>query len=293
METRQISGEDISACQAIFNASYFELHQRYGMEDVDREETSWLTPILTHFLRTDPAGARLAVDGETPVAFASTIRRDNYWFLSFLFVVPDHQGQGVGRQLLAELLPEDARDVTQATVVESFQPVSIGLYASVGITPRTIKYWLSGLNRPTALPQLPADLQRTEMSDDLDDVDELDRVMLGFTRTADHRWWAEAGARRWAYRRGDDLVAYAYVDDGYLGPVLATDEETLCLVVADLVGTSPEPSSMAINVCGNAGTVFRTLVNAGARIDTGSKYRFVYFSSSDALPPSYIHHSDW
>jgi hypothetical protein len=130
-------------------------------------------------------------------------------------------------------------------------------------------------------------------SADLDDVDELDRAVLGFVRSVDHRWWGQAGTPGWVYRRGDDLVAYAYVDDGYVGPALATDEETLCLVVADLVGTAPEPSSVAVNICGEAGAVFRMLVNAGARIDGTNRYRFVYCSSSGALPSSYIHHSDW
>jgi GNAT superfamily N-acetyltransferase len=290
-----ISVDDLSTCQAIFDASYYELHRRYGMDDVEPDDASWLTPILRHFLQTDPAGARLALDGGTPAGFASTIRRDDYWFLSFLFVMPDQQGRGIGRQLLTELLPDDGRhDVVRATVVESFQPVSTGLYASFGMTPRAIKYWLSGLSRPERLPHLPADLRRAEMSGpDLPDVDKLDQAVLGFVRGPDHRWWAEAGMPGWVYRRADELVAYAYTDDGYVGPALATDDETLCSVVADLVGTSAEPSGMTINVCGEAGAVFRMLVNAGARIDASSKYRFVYCSSSGPLPPSYLHHSDW
>jgi GNAT superfamily N-acetyltransferase len=138
MKTRQLTVDDLSACQAIFNASYNELHRRHEMGTVE-DDASWLPPILRHFLQTDPAGARLAMDGGTPVGFASTIRRDDYWFLSFLFVVPDRQGTGIGRQLLTELVPDDGHDIVRATVVESFQLVSTGLYASVGMTPRAIK----------------------------------------------------------------------------------------------------------------------------------------------------------
>jgi GNAT superfamily N-acetyltransferase len=295
MEIRAVSTDDIPACRSIFDASYRDLHQRHGMREVESDDASWLTPILAHFLRTDPGGARLALDGAAPVGFASTIRRDDYWFLSFLFVTPDQQGRGIGRQLLTELLPhEGPHDVVRATVVESFQPVSTGLYASLGMTPRSIKYWLSGLSRPGTLPELPSDLRKTGMSEaDLDGVDELDRALLGFARRPDHRWWMQAGTPCWVYRRDGDLAAYAYVDDGYVGPALATDDDTLCSVVADLVGTSTEPSAMVVNVCGDAGAVFRMLVNAGARIDAGSEYRFVYCSSSGPLPSSYLHHSDW
>jgi GNAT superfamily N-acetyltransferase len=295
METRLMSAGDIPACQAIFNASFYDLHRRHGMEEAEVDDASWLEPILRHFLQTDPAGARLAVEGEDAVAFASTFRRDDYWFLSFLFVMPDQQSRGIGRRLLSELLPDEGRlDVVRATVVESFQPVSTGLYASLGMTPRAIKYWLTDLSRPETLPRLPGDLRSTATSaGDLGDIDELDRTVLGFARPLDHRWWVEAGSPGWVYRRGDDLVAYAYVDEGYVGPALATDEETLCSVVADLVRTSPEPGGMAVNICGDAGPVFRMLVNAGARIDQEAKYRFVYCSDTGPLPPSYIHHSDW
>jgi GNAT superfamily N-acetyltransferase len=193
VKSRQLTVEDLSVCQAIFNESYYDLHRRHETGTVE-EDTSWLEPILSHFLQTDPAGGRLTMEGATPVGFASTIRRDDYWFVSFLFVVPDHQGAGVGRQLLTELVPDDGHGVVRATVVESFQPVSTGLFASLGMTPRAIKYWLSGLSRPGTLPELPSDLQRVGISSaDLDDVDQLDRAVLGFERRADHRWWGTAG----------------------------------------------------------------------------------------------------
>ena len=293
METRELSVDDLAACQAIFNASYYDLHRRHEMGTAE-DDSSWLPPILRHFLQTDPAGARLAIDDGTPVGFISSIRRDDYWFLSFLFVAPDHQGSGIGRRLLTELLPDEGQGVVRATVVESFQPVSTGLYAALGMTPRSIKYWVTGLRRPETLPLLPREIERATLSEaDPSDVDELDRAMLGFRRRVDHLWWAEAGTPAWVYRRGGELVAYAYVDDGYVGPALAADEATLCAVVADLVGSSPDPSSMVVNLGGEAGAVFRMLMNAGGRIDAASGYRFVYCSSSGPLPSSYIHHSDW
>ncbi len=293
MDTRVITEDDISTCQSIFNASLDAVHRQHGMEDDEPADSGWLKPILKHFLETDSSGARLATEDGEPIAFVSTLQRDRYWFLSFLFVLPDAQGRGVGRRLLDELAPK-GDDIVRATVVESFQPVSTGLYASFGMTPRAIKYWLSELSRPEVLPRLSADLRKADMTqENKGDVDALDRSMLGFPRRADHEWWATAGTPSWTYRRGGDLVAYAYVDTGYIGPVLATDEETLCSVIADIVRSSDDPASMSVNVCGEAAAVFRMLVNAGSRIDDTAKYRFVYCSSSGPLSPSYIHHSDW
>jgi GNAT superfamily N-acetyltransferase len=292
VDIQTIGPEDIASCQRIIDASLGDLHRRYGLPDDEVAEPDWIHPILSHFLETDPSGTLgAAVNGELD-AFVSSFRRDDYWFLSFLFVHPSVQGHGLGRALLDTVSPK-GDDVVRATVVESFQPVSTGLYASVGIVPRSIKYWLSGISRPRSLPQLSDDIRRAGLTAaDRDDVDALDRAVLGFARNADHAWW-NSGTPGWSFRRGEDLVGYAYLDDGYLGPALAIDEQTLCSVVAEMAGTSDDPVSMSINLSGNSRDLFRMLMRAGARIDDSAPYRYVYCSSEGPLPSSYIHHADW
>lgn len=293
MEIQPVQEEDIDTCQRIFDTSFGDLHRRYGLMEEESSNPDWLRPILIHFLETDPSGTLLASEAGEPVAFASALRRDDYWFLSFMFVDPSVQGRGIGRNLLQELAPTDSGPVL-ATVVESFQPASTGLYASVGISPQAIKYWLNGVSRLGSLRPLPGSLHRERLTEaDQIDIDALDRAVLGFARAADHRWWMDANTPCWSYRHGSTLVAYAYVDGDFLGPALAVDSRTLCAVVADLIGTSEDPASMSINVCGNSTEVFRMLVEAGARVDDTTPYRFVYCSSTGPLPSSYVHHSDW
>jgi len=293
VDIKQVEQGNMEACQRIFDASYGDLHRRYGLEDDEPADADWLRPILAHFLTTDPSGTLLASEAGEPIAFASSFSRDDYWFLSFLFVDPSFQGRGIGRTLLGELAPTGSGSVL-ATVVESFQPVSTGLYASVGMSPQAIKYWLTGVTRSGSLPSLPSDLHREPLTEtDLVDVDAFDRSVLGFTRPFDHRWWRDAKTPCWSYRRGSSLVAYAYVDGDYVGPVLAVDQGTLRAVVADLVGTADHPAGMSVNLCGHSTDVFRMLIEAGARIDDATPYRFVYCSIAGPLPSSYIHHSDW
>jgi GNAT superfamily N-acetyltransferase len=293
MDIRPAQIEDVDTCQFLFDVSYGDLHRRYQLGDEEVSSPDWLRPILTHFLETDPSGTLVASEESEVVAFASSVRRDDYWFLSFLFVDPSAQGRGVGRKLLQALAPK-GRGTVMATVVESFQPASTGLYASVGMSPQAIKYWLSGVSRPGSLPPLPSNLHREQLTrTDQVEVDALDRAVLGFARPADHRWWIQADTPCWSYRDGSNVVAYAYVDGDVVGPALAADQRTLCAVVADLVGTAEDPAAMSVNICGNSAEVFRMLIEAGARVDDTSSYRFVYCSSDGPLPASYLHHSDW
>jgi GNAT superfamily N-acetyltransferase len=293
LEIQPLTEADTPTCQDIFDTSYSELHRRHGLQVEQHPDRDWLRPIVSHFLRTDPTGSVIAKIGDGPVGFACSFRRDDYWFLSFLFVLPSAQGRGIGRALLSELLPRDEA-VVRATVVESFQPVSTGLYASAWMTPRSVKYWLSGVSRPESLLDMPSDLLRGASTEaDRADIDELDRRLLGFGRPAEHALWRDAGQPCYSFHRDDDLVAYAYVDDGYIGPVAATDDETLCAVIASLIRTADDPMSMSVNLSGDSARLFHMLVNAGARIDDEAKYRFVYCSSVGPMPSSYIHHSDW
>ncbi len=56
-----------------------------------------------HLARTDPGGCWLAVDEVSgmPVGAALSLRREGTWGLSTFVVLPEAQGRGVGRELLA------------------------------------------------------------------------------------------------------------------------------------------------------------------------------------------------
>lgn len=280
--------DDMASCVDIFYSSYNALHQANGMEEEDPEDSGWLRAALDHFLRTDPSGGRIATRDGEPVAFGSCVTRGDFWFMPFLFVLPDVQGAGIGKAILADMLPSETSGIELATVVESFQPVSAGLYASHGMVPRSVRFTLSGVTRPDSLPSLPADVERGPLEEaDLAAIDQLDRRVLGYERPLDHEWWAASGASCWTLRRGSEIIAYAYADDGYLSPALGADEEALCLIVADYIHQADDPGAIDVPAYGSAGALITMLLQAGAKFDA-PKYRFLYCSSTGSLPPSYI-----
>lgn len=294
MQVRTATHMDVETMCDIFFASYNDLHRRHGLSEQDPGDRDWLADALRHVLRTDPNGTMLAIDDGTPVAFATSYLRDSYWFLAFLFVDPDAQGRGVGKTLLGAVMPPESEGLTRALVVESFQPVSTGLYAGHGITPRGVRYVLTDLVDPARLPATAPGLESTDVtSDAIAEMSELDRRHLGFSRPMDHEWWLHSEMTARVYRRDGELVAYCYVDEeGIVGPALGADETTLSAMVADLLRRTEHPEALKVPVYGNNAALFRMLVRAGARIEP-SDFRYFYCSTHDALPPTYIHYAGY
>jgi GNAT superfamily N-acetyltransferase len=163
----------------------------------------YLDPLLTllqHLLSTDPERFLVAVrsrTGETGrppeqiVGFGVAVQREHVWFLSQLYVLPEEQGKGIGRDLLTQIFPGVGRGETaggkalqagsdkpgepsrlpdvaerpgiMATCTDSAQPVSNGLYSRFGIVPRVPIFNLVGNPRLAALPPLPPDVQAVAM----------------------------------------------------------------------------------------------------------------------------------
>jgi GNAT superfamily N-acetyltransferase len=272
--TRSIVEDDFPFCVDIFTDAWNDLHRRSGFEQEVSEDDSWLLKILAHFGQTDPHGGRIALIDGVPVAFGLSLRREDFWCLSFLFVRPHAQGRGVGRRLLLELLPREG-GVVRVCEVESFQMVATALYLSAGMAPCSVRYFLDGPSRPDQGQIHHAELNAVEMSpNDFADIDALDERLLGFRRPEDHRWWL-GPMTGIAYRRREELVGYAYVDDGWIAPALAVDEPTLSVIVADVVRTADDPAGVKTSIFGTSRDLFAELLKAGWRIEE-SKYGFVY-----------------
>ena len=111
---------DLAACAEIWRAAINDYIGRLGQADIP-PETHPVTRLFTHLQATDPERfivasvpqehrrAGDAAEGERIVAFGSAIVRERIWYLSMLFVLPEFQGAGLGRDLLARLLPSRRR----------------------------------------------------------------------------------------------------------------------------------------------------------------------------------------
>jgi GNAT superfamily N-acetyltransferase len=224
-----------------------------------------MAPCVEHLISTDPGTSIVADDRGRPVAFGILMCRGAQGFLSFLFVRPEWQGRGLGRAVLDACLHE-APVQRLATCADAVQPISAGLYASLGWAPRAPIYVMSGSVDVERLPALDGDLDAEplgEMS-----VDRLDRQVLGYERPGDHAFWVREGRRGWVFRAGGELRGYGYtLPDGRIGPVLAQEPKTLPAMLGHLIGSIPTAETQRCLVPGPAIDALKAALRAGLRID--------------------------
>jgi len=297
---RPVRPDEIEPCAGIWRTSINDYLVRIGQDEIPPE----MNPILrlfTHLQSTDPerfivaiqpgsAGAGAAggsdADGasgaERVVAFASAISRERLWYLSMLFVLPDLQGAGVGRQLLARVLPS-ADGMARATATDSAQPISNALYTTYGIAPRMPLLNLSGLpERPEAFGALPSGIvpvafdtiaagppggaghQRLTAA-----VDALDRELLGAAHPMDHRFLRSESRRGWLYHGPDGTpIGYGYAGEaGRLGPVAVRDEALLAPILGHLTSAVVPRGAFASWIGGAADRALMAMLGAGLRFD--------------------------
>lgn len=245
----------------------------HAMEDLDGRRGRRLQPRnavpleqhLGHLLTTDPATAYVGEDRGRVVAFGVVMRRGEDAFLSFLFVEPAWQGRRLGRAVLeACLRPAQAARI--ATCVEADQPVSTGLYASLGMAPLAPLYLLRGSIPDGALPSLPEDVRPRPLLADA--AASIDRSLLGYARPQDHALWAQERHGALFVAGNGEVLGYGYAHrSGRVGPVAARDPGALAGFIGYLLRSTPVLEGRQLIVPGHAIGVLRALLAAGVRID--------------------------
>lgn len=185
----------------------------------------------TRFVEHDAPGAWVADAGGRVVGVAESIRRGSFWGLSMLFVHPDFQGRGIGRQLLDAAMSY-AGGASRRMILSSPDPRALRRYALAGLAMHPAVELGGRPDRraiPTALPG------RDGGSDDLDLVAAVEAHLVR-SRTEDVAFAlgdersrldvVDHGPRRgWVLWRADRLVM--------LG---ATDERTAATLVWRCLG---------------------------------------------------------
>ena len=282
-EYRPVRTDEIGACAEIWRVAINDYVVRLGQSEL-QEETGPLQRLYGHLQSTDPERFVVAVDTDERVtAFAAAVMRERMWFLSMLFVLPEAQGAGIGRELLRRVGPPPDADVVRGTATDSLQPISNALYASVGIVPRVPLFNLVGRQRgPEAFGDLPSGVRPVAFEDLAggtsggdghrrlaDTVDALDREMLGVAHPIDHRWIRQEGRRGYLFNGPDgESIGYGYASEsGRVGPIAVRDAELMAPVIGWLLSTVQARGAYAIWLPGTADGAIVGALRAGMRFD--------------------------
>lgn len=297
-DIRPARPQDLEACARIWHVAVNDYLVRLNQPEWPFDPKG-ITALYRHLQATDPDRFLVAVrsdptegapDGERIVAFTSAYVRDSLWFLSMLFVLPEEQATGVGRQLLERVLPVPGSGLTLATATDSAQPISNALYGRYGMVPRMPLLNLSGeLRRPESLPGLPDGMTATPfevvVAGTADGrpgaadgaghrelsalVSALDHATLGVEHPQDHAWLRISGRRGFVYRSlSGDVLGYGYTSEvGRVGPIAVMDAALMAPVLGHLLRAVQPRGAFAVWTPGAAGDAVRMLLDAGLRLE--------------------------
>ena len=285
---RPVRPDELAACVEIWRESINDYIGRLGQPEI-ASETSPLLRLYGHLSTTDPDRFVVATEvvgatgEERIVGFASALVRERLWFLSMLFVSPHVQAAGVGRALLARVMPDLGAGMAMATATDSAQPISNALYSSYGIVPRIPLLNLIGRpERPDAFEPLPSGITAipfesiaggppggTGHRELAETVDAIDRELLGVAHPIDHRYLRAESRRGWLYRGPDDgPVGYGYATEaGRVGPVAVRDAALMVPVLGHLTSVVEPRGAFALWLPGNADRAVVAALRAGFRLD--------------------------
>lgn len=270
---RRALPKDLPACEAVYRAGLNSYLGPLGFPEVPADNPA-LRRLHEHTMATDPERFWLAEHGDQVVAFGSATIRPPVWFLSMLFVDPAVQARGLGRALLQRLLPESADVPILATATDSAQPISNGLYASLGIVPRVPLLNLVG--RPRAehgLPPLPPGIRADPMGAQAPngaEIAALDRSVIGFEHLQEGAFLDRDGRRGFAFRDAQGtLQGYGFASEaGRVGPVAVADGALLGPALAYLLTAVQPRGASSVWLPGSATEAVIAALRAGLRIES-------------------------
>lgn len=209
------TNEDLFDCFVVFQLALHGLYQSVGQAlPEDKPNPEELSPAFDyfrmfteHFAQTAEHFQVAEEQGEI-IGFSRSLTRDGVLQLSELFVHPDKQAQGVGKQLLEGAFKKDSAH--NRVVIGTSDIRAMTRYLKSGVKFRfTIYDWS---RKPEIVP-FETDLSIesfTSTPENLAILNSIDKVVLGYTREVDHIWLGKNRHGHF-YRRNGQVVGYSYV----------------------------------------------------------------------------------
>lgn len=268
-QIRPMRVEDVPAAERASAVTFFEgdrLSRRVSEPEVQPRSAEvgkqWIDR-MSYLVETDPGGCWAAMDGDDMVGFAISQNREQVWYLATYGVLPQHQGRGLGRQLMDAVLAHAAG-----------RP---GLFSSTVHPGATRRYRLAGfllypqmrmvgtVDRST----LPAVSGLSEGDEnDIEWMDRLDVSRRGAGHGRDHEYMIRR--MRLMVSRQSGRQGYVFIDEdlGQAKLLAAQDPQTASSLLWEALASSQGPT--LIN-CITTANHWAIDVGLAARLDIGQE----------------------
>lgn len=235
-------------------------------------------PLMMHMKHTDPDGCVGAFENDRMVGFASSIIRENQWYLGYLFVAPGKWSGGIGRKLLTRVhATADPHEVDLFSLCTfSYNYQAVALYSSFGMPPQSVilnLLWKRESDRKLKVkrPERKLTMRHIDDYEKLGFISKLDKKNRGVTRPEDHKFFIDNDkCELVSFYDGRKPVGYAVLyKGGWVAPVSAVDPTYLPDMVMSCVRhqLDAECKQIAFNCAGSNGAILQQLLKIGFRID--------------------------
>ncbi|MFT4118228.1 GNAT family N-acetyltransferase [Bradyrhizobium sp.] len=246
---RPIRAEELPRAQELIVESINDLTQRHGFGALASIRPA---SFQLFSLKDDARGLWVAESDGAIVGSAFSWVCGELWFLAELFIAPQMQGSGIGRELLrrTQLHADQAGARTRALITFTFNTVSQGLYLRHGMFPRLPIYMMSGERSTFATTGFETPLNHRMASPaDLATLAALDRGALGVSREKHHSYLlADPAMKAFLFYEGQDCTGYAYVaSTGHVGPVAVARPDRMGEVLDTALAIAAQGNSRQIS----------------------------------------------
>jgi GNAT superfamily N-acetyltransferase len=227
---RLANKDDIPSISRLFAETKDDIDRRYGFFETRTNPLSQI-PLYEFLNRKIPGAFWIGEkDGEV-VGFSNSFMRRAFWYLASLFILPNHQGQGLGKKLLEKTLGywSDQLISNRACTTFAFNPASQFLYMRYGMYAREPVYYAHTLSKKISA-RLTTPLEYEELGS-LDDgwetIRRMDEHALGFSLEWHHEYFSQTHAKCYVFKDHNNSIGYAYVSpNGMVGPVAVLSSES-------------------------------------------------------------------
>ncbi len=188
---------------------------------------------VRHLIATDPGGCWVAERDDVLLGIVVSYVREKMWLLASYAVVPEAQGLGLGRALLAPAL-EHGRGCLRGMLNASSDPKALRRYHDAGFTFYP-QMFLRGTPDRTQIPVVEKVREGSEH--DIDLMNSVDRQTRGAAHGVDHELLLRQF--RLVVSESSSAQGYAYLDDG-VALLAATDRRTATRLLWEAIASSDD-----------------------------------------------------